>query len=156
MEWLILILLGAIVLMMPLIVFFSLSLLAITIFVWRKLFPFGWGIAEWITNRRNLIPFVLFMLIVLGVTIILLILSFLLALNVHWTGYLLVLLLLPVIGITYLIFIGGMGLAIILWIIRLSHGGFALFRRGFWRMFSPGAPPTLQPVPPLPANPFSV
>lgn len=152
----IIILLLAAVLMAPFIAFFSLSLAALAIFVWRKLFPLGWGIAEWVTNRRNLIPFVLFMLLTITATVIMLIVAFLFAVKVHWVGYLVIVFLILILGIASIIFYGGMGLAMILWIIRLSHGGYARFRTGFWRTFRPGGPPALQPVPPLPANPASV
>jgi len=137
--------------------------LAGAIFVWRKIFPLGWGIAEWITNRRNLIPFVLFMLIVIAVIIILLILSYFLIMNVlegqglfYFIGLLVMLLLLLILFIAETIFWGGLGLAIILWIIRLSHWAYANFRRGFWRTFRPGGPPDFQPVPVPLTNPVSV
>ncbi|MCK4362213.1 MAG: hypothetical protein KAW13_02920 [Dehalococcoidia bacterium] len=152
----IIILLLAAVLMAPFIAFFSLSLAALAIFVWRKLFPLGWGIAEWVTNRRNLIPFVLFMLLTITATVIMLIVAFLFAVKVHWVGYLVIVVLILILGIASIIFYGGMGLAMILWIIRLSHGGYARFRTGFWRTFRPGGPPALHPVSPLPANPASV
>ena len=126
------------------------------IFVWRKAFPLGWGIAEWVTSRRNLIPFVLFLLIVIAGSIILLILSYLFATQVHAIGFLFLLLFLLILVVAEIIFWGGIGLAVILWIIRLSHWAYAIFRRGFWRTFRPGGPPDFQPVPVPLTNPSSV
>jgi len=152
-------LMAGIVLALLLVPIFGTLFLAATataIFVWRKAFPLGWGIAEWITNRRNLIPFVLFMLIVIAGSIILLILSYIFATQVHWVGYLFLLLSLIILAIAEIIFWGGFWLAMILWIIRLSHWAYALFRRGFWRTFRPGGPPDFQPVPVPLTNPLLV
>ena len=148
-------LIGVVLLMTPVLLLMFFAFLATAIFVWRKAFPFGWGIAEWITNRRNLIPFVLFMLTVIAGSIILIILSYLFAAQVHWVGYLFLLLFLLILVIAEIIFWGGIGLAIILWIVRLSHWAYALFRRGFWRTFRPGGPPDFQPVPVPLTNPLS-
>ena len=145
-----------VVLMLPVIGTLFLAAAAAAIFVWRKIFPLGWGIAEWVTNRRNLIPFVLFVLIVIAGSIILLILSYVFATQVHWIGYLFILLFLFILLIAETIFWGGLGLAIILWIVRLSHWAYALFRRGFWRTFRPGGPPDFQPVPVPLTNPVLV
>ena len=143
-------------LVLPVIGIIFLAGIAAAIFIWRKIFPLGWGIAEWITNRRNLIPFVLFMLIVIAGSIILLILSYVFATQVHAIGFLFLLLFVLVLLIAEIIFWGGVGLAIILWIIRLSHWAYALFRGGFWRTFSPGGPSMLEPVPPPLTNPAMV
>jgi len=129
--------LAIIVLILPVFGTLFIAGIAGAIFVWRKIFPLGWGIAEWITNRRNLIPFVLFMLIVIAVSIILLIVSYVFATQVHWLGYLFLMLCLLILFIAETIFWGGLGLAVILWIIRLSHWAYANFRRGFWRTFRP-------------------
>lgn len=147
-------LLGAVILMTPVLALIFFALLASAIFVWRKAFPFGWGIAEWVANRRNLIPFVLFLLIVIAGSIILIIGSYIFASQVHWLGYLFLLLFLFILFIAEIIFWGGLGLAIILWIVRLSHWAYALFRRGFWRTFRPGGGPDFQPIPVPLTNPF--
>ena len=142
------------ILLMPVLLLIGFSFIAVVIFVWRKIFPLGWGIAEWITNRRNLIPFVLFLLIIIAGSIILLILSYVFATQVHWIGYLFLLLFLLILFIAETIFWGGLGLAVILWIVRLSSWAYALFRRGFWRTFRPGGGPVFQPVPAPLTNPF--
>ena len=147
--------LAIIVLILPVFGTLFIAGIAGAIFVWRKIFPLGWGIAEWITNRRNLIPFVLFMLIVIAGSIILLIVSWIFATQVHWLGYLFLILCLLILFIAETIFWGGLGLAVILWIIRLSHWAYALFRGGFWRTFRPGGPPDFQPVPVPLTNPVS-
>ena len=147
---------GLIILMLPVLGLIAFAFFAVVIFVWRKLFPLGWGIAEWVTNRRNLIPFVLFLLIVIAGSVILVILSYIFALQVHWVGYLFLLLFLFVFFVAEIIFWGGIGLAVILWIVRLSHWAYALFRRGFWRTFRPGGPPDFQPVPVPLTNPLLV
>jgi len=148
--------LAIIVLIMPVVGTLFIAGLAGAIFVWRKIFPLGWGIAEWVTNRRNLIPFVLFLLIVIAGSIILLILSYLFATQVHAIGYLFLLLFLFIFVVAEIIFWGGIELAVILWIVRLSHWAYANFRRGFWRTFRPGGPPDFQPVPVPLTNPVSV
>jgi hypothetical protein len=141
---------GLLILMLPVLGLIAFAFIAVVIFVWRKIFPLGWGIAEWVTNRRNLIPFVLFMLIVIAGSIILMIVSYIFASQVHWLGYLFLLLFLLILVIAEIIFWGGVGLAVILWIVRLSHWAYALFRRGFWRTFRP------QPVPVPLTNPVSI
>lgn len=156
MEYVILAVLGLVILLMPVLLLVLFSFIAVVIFVWRKMFPLGWGIAEWVTNRRNLIPFVLFLLIVIAGSIILLIVSYVFASQVHGIGYLFLLLFLLILFIAEIIFWGGLGLAVILWIVRLSHWAYALFRRGFWRTFRPGGPPDFQPVPVPLTNPLLV
>ena len=153
MEYAILAAVALVILMLPVLGLIAFSFVAVVIFVWRKMFPLGWGIAEWVTNRRNLIPFVLFLLIVIAGSIILLIVSYFFATQVHWVGYLFLLLFLLILTIAEIIFWGGIGLAVILWIVRLSHWAYALFRRGFWRTFRPGGPPDFQPVPVPLTNP---
>ena len=144
------------ILMLPIAAIFILSPIALTIFIWRKVFPFGWGIAEWLTNRRNFIPFVLFLLIIEAIIVILVILAYFFTVNVHWLGILAFPFLLLVLAIVSILFWGGLGLAIILWVVRLSHGSFARFRGGFWRVFQPVAPPTPYPLPPPLTNPAAV
>ena len=164
-AWLTLILLGAAVAMLPLIMSYYLVLTALTIYVVRKLFPFAWGIAEWVTNWRNLLPFVIFMLITITVTVLLLIGAYLFAANVHWIGYLFFLPLLLLLFISATIFWGGLGLAIILWIVRLSHWGYARFRTLLGRTSPPSRlpayrsrrrlparQPTKKPTPPVPST----
>ena len=148
--------LAIILLILPVFGTLFLAGIAGAIFIWRKIFPLGWGIADWITNRRNLIPFVLFMLIVIAGSIILLILSYLFATQVHAIGYLFLLLFIFIFVVAEIIFWGGIELAVILWIVRLSHWAYANFRRGFWRTFRPGGPPDFQPVPVPLTNPVSV
>ena len=154
MEYVILAVLGLMILVMPVLLLVGFAFLAVVIFVWRKIFPLGWGIAEWITNRRNLIPFILFLLIIIAGSIILLILSYVFATQVHVLGYIFLLLFLFILFIAETIFWGGIGLAVILWIVRLSHWAYALFRRGFWRTFRPGGEPVFQPVPAPLTNPI--
>jgi hypothetical protein len=144
-----------VILMLPVMVIMILAPIALTIFIWRKVFPFGWGIAEWTTTRRNFIPFVLFLLIIEAILVILFILAYLFAVNVHWLGLLVMPLIFLALAVTATILSGGLGLAIILWIVRLSHGGYARFRGGFWRVFQPIAPPT-YPLPPPLTNPSGV
>ena len=152
--------LAIIVLIMPVFGTLFIAGIAGAIFIWRKAFPLGWGIAEWVTNRRNLIPFVLFLLIVIAVIIILLILTYVLIMNLaglfYYIGLLVLLLLLLTLIVAEIIFWGGIWLAVILWIVRLSHWAYTLFRRGFWRTFRPGGPPDFQPVPVPLTNPVSV
>ena len=143
-----------VLLLVPLFGTLFLAAAATAIFIWRKMFPLGWGIAEWITNRRNLIPFVLFMLIVIAGSIILLILSYFFTTQVHVIGFLFLLLFFLILVVAEIIFWGGIGLAVILWVVRLSHWAYALFRRGFWRTFRPGGPPDFQPVPVPLTNPL--
>ncbi|MBA7474942.1 hypothetical protein ES707_10305 [subsurface metagenome] len=152
MEWLYLILLGAALLMLPLILTSYLLLTALTIYVVRKLFPFAWGIAEWVTNWRNLLPFVLFMLSTMVVTVLLLIGAYLFATNVHWIGFLFLLLCLLILYISATILWGGLGLAIILWIVRLSHWGYARFRTLFERTSPPSRLPAYRSRRRLPAR----
>jgi len=145
-----------VILMLPIIGTLFLAGIAVAIWVWRKAFPLGWGIAEWVTNRRNLIPFVLFMLIVIAGSIILLILSYVFATQVHAIGFLFLLLVLLILLVAEIIFWGGLGLAVMLWIVRLSHWAYALFRGGFWRTFRSGGPPDFQPIPVPLTNPLLV
>jgi len=156
MEIIILMVVGVVLLLTPVMLLTIFSVVALSIFIWRKLFPFGWGMAEWITNRRNLIPFVLFLLIVIAGSIILLILSYMFATQVHLVGYLFILLFLLILIVAEIIFWGGFGLAITLWIVRLSHWAYALFRRGFWRTFRSGGPPDFQPLPVPLTNPVLI
>ena len=128
--------------------FFFSVIIALTIYSLQKLYPIGLGIAEWVTARRNLVPFVLFMLLTMAITNMLLIGAYLLALNVHWVGYLLIALLILLLAVVTIIFDGAMVLAIILWIVRLSHWAFAGFRKVLWRLIrGKHAPERAAPLP---------
>jgi hypothetical protein len=155
-QIIVLVVIGAIIILVPVLSLMFLAALAVAIFIWRKIFPLGWGIAEWITNRRNFIPFVLFMLIVQAAATALLIGAYVFATSVHWIGFLFLLLVLIILFIAAAIFWGGLGLAITLWIVRLCHGAYSRFRAGFWRTFPPTGPYDLEPVPNPQANPSSV
>jgi len=109
--------------------FFWVIVTALTLYILHKVYPIALGIAEWVTARRNCLPFVLFMLITIATTVILSICAYYFAANVHWVGFLLLVLLLLLLAIVVIIFGGGMTLAIIMWIVRLSHWAFAGFRR---------------------------
>lgn len=106
--------------------------IALFVIIWRRIFPFARGIAEWTANRVNLIPFFLFMNLIILPTSTLLIIWFVL----YWqTGSIVFLLLalplIPVLGLALLIFGIPMGLAIIVFTMRLNHHLFDRFRTRF-------------------------
>ncbi|MCK4965121.1 MAG: hypothetical protein KAS54_08555, partial [Dehalococcoidia bacterium] len=163
MVWVILLFMLSVV-MIPLAAFAALTLVAV-IFAWIKIFPFARGIAEWITERRNLLPFFIFMLIAIATIVVLLIGAYFFTVKVSSVGYLAILPLCLILGIVWIIFWGGMGLAIIMWITRLSHWGYAHFRTRFERTSRPsGLPahrsrrrlrarrPIINPSPPVPST----
>ena len=150
MVYVILFVLAALVLI-PMAAFFVLTLAAV-IFAWTKIFPFVRGIAEWITDRRNLLPFVLFMLIVIAATFVLLIGAYFFTVKVSSVGLLALLPLILILGIAWSIFWGGMGLAMIMWITRLSHWGYAHFRTRFERTSPPSGLPAYRSRRRLPAR----
>ena len=139
------------VMMIPMTALFALTLAAF-IFSSIKIFPFARGIAEWVTDRRNLLPFVLFMLIAIVITAALLTGADYFASQVHWVGWFAFILLLLIIGIECIIFGSVMGLAMILWIIRLSHWGYAHFRTRFERTSPPSRLPAYRSRRRLPAR----
>ncbi len=137
--------------MIPMTALFALTLAAF-IFSSIKIFPFARGIAEWVTDRRNLLPFVLFMLIAIAVTVVLLIGAYFFTVKVSSVGILALLPLILILGIAWIIFWGGMGLAIILWITRLSHWGYTHFRTLFGRTSPPSGLPAYRSRRRLPAR----
>ena len=111
--------------------FFWVIVAALSIYILQKVYPVALGIAEWVTARRNLLPFVLFMLLTMAITVMLLIGAYYFTSNVHAIGFLLIVLLVLVLAVVAIIFDGVMVLAIIMWIARLSHWAFAGFRKMF-------------------------
>lgn len=109
--------------------FFWVVVTALTVYILHKVYPLALGIAKWVTARRNCLPFFLFMLITIAVTIILLIGAYYFTANVHAIGFIVIFLLIMILGIVVTIFSGGLTLAIIMWIVRLSHWAFDGFRR---------------------------
>lgn len=107
--------------------------IALFLYIWRIIYPFGRSIAEWTTHRRNVRPFVIFMLIVIVTTGIPLIIWLLLSPQYPSLIYL-ILPLSPIFAIAVIIFSVALGLAIILWLVRLCRWAFARFRRGFLRI----------------------
>ena len=130
--------------------FFWVIITALTIYILQKVYPVALGIAEWVTARRNLLPFVLFMLITTAITVMLLIGAYYFTANVHAIGMLFVVLLILLLAVVAIIFDGVMVLAIIMWLVRLSHWAFAGFRKMFLQEsrfeYANGlAPPRLKP-----------
>jgi hypothetical protein len=119
----------ALLFLAPVILSFYTFVTFLIIYIIRAVYPIGLGIAKWVTARRNCLPFFLFMLIAIAVIVILLIGSYYFAANVHWLGFLALVLLLMLLAIVIIIFGGGLTLAIIMWIVRLSHWAFDGFRR---------------------------
>jgi len=111
--------------------FFWVIVAALTLYILQKVYPVALGIAEWVTARRNLLPFVLFMLVTMGITVMLLIGAYYFASDIGVIGYLLLLLLILLFAVVAMIFDGVMALAVMMWIVRLSHWAFAGFRKMF-------------------------
>ena len=106
--------------------------MALFLYIWRIIFPFFRSIADWLTNRMNCLPFFLFMLTIISVTLALLVIWFVLLPDhpsVIWL--ILPLILIPILSIALLFFNSALGLAIILWLIRLNQHLFIRFRTWF-------------------------
>jgi len=130
--------------------FFWVIVAALSIYILQKVYPVALGIAEWVTARRNLLPFVLFMLITMAILVILLVGAYFFTKEIGVIGFLVLVLLILLLAVVAIIFDGVMVLAIIMWIVRLSHWAFAGFRKMFLQEsrveYANGlAPPRLKP-----------
>jgi hypothetical protein len=106
--------------------------IALSIYIWQRIFPFARSIAEWAADRINLITFFLFMQLLIIPTVTLLILWIILYWQTESVAFiLLALLLIPILGLELVIFGVPMGLAIILITIRLNHHLYQRFRTRF-------------------------
>lgn len=105
---------------------------ALSLYIWRIIFPFARSIAEWTASLRNFLPFVNFTLLVADVAFLFIIdWLFLYALTGSVIFILLALPWLPILAIALLINVVGLGLAIILFTLRLCHWAFDRFRTWF-------------------------
>ena len=106
--------------------------IALFVFIWQRIFPFARSIAEWTANRVNLIPFFLFMQLLIIPTGTLLIMWLVLYFTTDSVIFLLLaLLLVPILGLELVIFGVPMGLAIIKMTMDLNHHMFDRFRTRF-------------------------
>lgn len=103
---------------------------ALFLYIWRIVFPFLRGIADWLTNRMNFLPFFLFML--MSVTALgALVAIFIIFLPDHPALIWLVLLNLPLFSLALLILNSALGLVIIKGLIKLVQLLFIRFRTWF-------------------------
>lgn len=121
---------------------FSISSAA-TLYTIQHAYPAGYSIANWVAARRNAIPFVLFMLFIIVITLVL----YMTARQVdHFTATIAGILLIFLLASELIIFSVGMWLATIVWIAGLIHWAFAGFRKVLWRAIRGKHAPELVPL----------
>jgi len=108
-PWVILVILGAALVISPIVALFAFASLSLFIWSMRRIWPFWVGIGRWGANWRNFVPFFGLVFIVLTILILLLI----------YGPDIMLLIVLPLLLIIVPIFLFVFLLTLVVWIVRL-------------------------------------